>query len=154
MWPSKCSQVPTWNRRGLATLANMGKKEARRLKVGVSRGADANYSESPDRDKSKAASSGGLQGDLPWTRSVHGAATTVRTSRRPATPESPLPAPWPPVPDMFDVITYFLARGESYTVIASIGFWTKDNPGKALTARGLQRWYEIELARRTAALTQ
>jgi hypothetical protein len=57
---------------------------------------------------------------------------------------------WPPVPDMFDVITYFLDRGESYTVIASIGFWTNENPRKALTARALKLWYEAELTRRAA----
>ena len=54
------------------------------------------------------------------------------------------------MPDMFDVITYFLDRGESYTVVASIGFATKENPGKALTARALKLWYEAELDRRTA----
>jgi hypothetical protein len=52
---------------------------------------------------------------------------------------------------MFDVITYFLARGESYTLIASMGFWTKENPEKAMTARQLKIWYEGELARRAAA---
>jgi hypothetical protein len=52
---------------------------------------------------------------------------------------------------MFDVVTYFLDRGESYAVIASIGFWTEDNPKKALTARALKLWYEAELDRRTAA---
>jgi len=52
---------------------------------------------------------------------------------------------------MFDVITYFLNRGDSYTVIASIGFWTEANPRKALTARSLKLWYEAELERRAAA---
>jgi len=52
---------------------------------------------------------------------------------------------------MFDVITYFLDRGESYTLIASIGFSTKDSPKKALSPRALKLWYEIELARRSAA---
>jgi hypothetical protein len=52
---------------------------------------------------------------------------------------------------MFDVITYFLARGESYTLIASIGFWKKENREKALTARELKRWYESELERRAPA---
>jgi hypothetical protein len=54
------------------------------------------------------------------------------------------------VPDLFDVITYFRARGDSYALIASIGFASNDNPGKALTARGLKIWYEGELKRRTA----
>ena len=52
---------------------------------------------------------------------------------------------------MFDVITYFLNRGESYTVIASIGFSTKENPQKALPPRALKLWYEPELDRRMAA---
>jgi hypothetical protein len=51
---------------------------------------------------------------------------------------------------MFDVITYFLDRGESYAIIASIGFWIQENPRKALTARALKLWYEAELDRRTA----
>jgi hypothetical protein len=38
---------------------------------------------------------------------------------------------WPPVPDLFDVITYFHARGDSYTLIASIGFWVGESPAKA-----------------------
>jgi hypothetical protein len=37
---------------------------------------------------------------------------------------------WPPVPDLFDVITYFRARGDSFTLIASIGFWVGDDPKK------------------------
>jgi|SoiMethySBSTD1v2_1073268.scaffolds.fasta_scaffold571031_1 hypothetical protein len=65
--------------------------------------------------------------------------------------EASPPVQWPPVPDMFDVVTYFLDRGESYTVIASIGFATPENPGKALSARALKFWYEAELDRRTAA---
>jgi hypothetical protein len=52
---------------------------------------------------------------------------------------------------MFDVITYFRNRGESYAVIASIGFWTPESPRKGLTPRALKLWYEAELARRTAA---
>ena len=58
---------------------------------------------------------------------------------------------WPPVPDLFDVITYFRARGDSFTLIASIGFWVGEGPRKALTARGLKLWYEGELERRAAA---
>jgi hypothetical protein len=54
------------------------------------------------------------------------------------------------VPDLLDVITYFRARGDSYTLIASIGFWVGDDPKKALTARGLKLWYEAELERRAA----
>jgi hypothetical protein len=29
---------------------------------------------------------------------------------------------WPPIPDLFDVITYFRARGDRIALIASIGF--------------------------------
>src|SRR2546430_14323718 len=60
-------------------------------------------------------------------------------------------AGWSPVPDLFDVITYFRARGDSFTLIASIGFWVGESPSKALTARGLKLWYEAELERRAAA---
>jgi hypothetical protein len=60
-------------------------------------------------------------------------------------------AEWPPVPDLFDVITYFRSRGDSFALIASIGFWVGDSPTKALTARGLKLWYESELERRRAA---
>jgi hypothetical protein len=67
-----------------------------------------------------------------------------RPSGRRAKPE------WPPVPDLFDVITYFRARGDSFTLIASIGFWV-GNEKKASTARGLKLWYEAELERRVAA---
>ena len=58
---------------------------------------------------------------------------------------------WPPVPDLFDVITFFRARGDSFTLIASIGFWIGEDRKKALTARGLKLWYEGELERRAAA---
>jgi hypothetical protein len=58
---------------------------------------------------------------------------------------------WPPVPDLFDVITYFRARGDSFTLIASIGFWVGESPTKALTARGLKLWYDAERERRAAA---
>jgi hypothetical protein len=60
-------------------------------------------------------------------------------------------AAWPPIPDLFDVITFFRARGDSFTLIASIGFWIGEDRGKALTARGLKLWYESELDRRAAA---
>jgi hypothetical protein len=56
-----------------------------------------------------------------------------------------------PVPDLFDVITYFRARGDSFTLIASVGFWLEDEPSKAMSARRLKRWYEAELARRAVA---
>jgi hypothetical protein len=39
------------------------------------------------------------------------------------------------VPDLFDVITYFRARGDSFALIASIGFWVGEDRKKALTAR-------------------
>ena len=66
-------------------------------------------------------------------------------------PEKSKRSDWPPVPDLFDVITYFRARGDSYQLIASIGFWVGENPSKALTARGLKLWYEGELERRAAS---
>ena len=65
----------------------------------------------------------------------------------------PRRADWPPVPDLFDVITYFRARGDSFALIASIGFWVGENRTKALTAPGLKLWYEAELERRDAAKT-
>ena len=71
--------------------------------------------------------------------------------RKPNISNRPDHAPWPPVPDLFDVITYFRARGDSFTLIASIGFWVGDERKKALTARGLKLWYEGELERRAAA---
>jgi hypothetical protein len=66
---------------------------------------------------------------------------------QPNTRERPQAA-WPPVPDLFDVITYFRARGDSFILIASIGFWIGEDRKKALTARGLKLWYESELDRR------
>jgi hypothetical protein len=60
-------------------------------------------------------------------------------------------ASWPPVPDLFDVITFFRARGDSFALIASVGFWIGEDRKKALTARGLKLWYESELERRAAA---
>src|SRR5262245_16806780 len=84
----------------------------------------------------------------PWARTVHGAAMPRRSTKV----EAPTPVRWPPVPDMFDVITYFLDRGDSYTVIASVGFATPGNPRKALTARALKLWYDAELDRRTAVM--
>ena len=85
----------------------------------------------------------------PWARTIHGAAMPTRSTKR----ERQSQAKWPPVPDMFDVISYFLDRGDSYTVTASIRFWTKEHPGKALTARALKLRYEAELDRRTAVRT-
>jgi hypothetical protein len=46
-------------------------------------------------------------------------------------------------------VTYFRARGDSFTLIASIGLWIGDGPKKGLSARGLKLWYDAEL---TAAL--
>jgi hypothetical protein len=54
-------------------------------------------------------------------------------------PEKSKRSDWPPVPDLFDVITYFRARGDSYQLIASIGFWVGENPSKALTAPRVPR---------------
>jgi len=85
---------------------------------------------------------------MPWARTVHGAAAAVPV---PTKFQAASKGSWPPVPDLFDVITYFRARGDSYTLIASIGFWVGEEPSKALTARGLKLWYEAELERRAAA---
>src|SRR5262245_29155956 len=64
----------------------------------------------------------------PAARGVHGAAMC---SGKPDEGQV-----WrPPVPDLFDVITYFRARGDSYALIASIGFWREDEPTKAMSAR-------------------
>jgi hypothetical protein len=57
----------------------------------------------------------------------------------------------PSAPDLFDVITYFRARGDSFSLIASVGFWLEEEPSKAMSARRLKRWYEAELARRAVA---
>jgi hypothetical protein len=73
-----------------------------------------------------------------------------QTTVKPKSTFAPRPD-WPPIPDLFDVITYFRARGDSFAIIASIGFWVGENPTKALTARGLKLWYEAELERRAAA---
>ena len=81
---------------------------------------------------------------LPWARGVHGAALTTRLPRRTTRQHVQGVA----IPELFDVITFFRARGDSYPIIASIGFWTEDNPGKALSANALKIWYEGELKRR------
>jgi hypothetical protein len=100
-------------------------------------------------DKDQATGPLGRDGEdharrvMPWARSVHGAATVTRVAKRADFDLSGLP-----VPDMFDVITFFRARGDSYALIASIGFASKENPHKALTARGLKAWYEAELKKR------
>jgi hypothetical protein len=86
---------------------------------------------------------------MPWARGVHGAATAPAPDSN--KPDATSNTTWPPVPDLFDVITYFRARGDSFTLIASIGFWVGENPTKALTTRGLKLWYEAELERRAAA---
>jgi hypothetical protein len=83
----------------------------------------------------------------PWARTVHGAAVPSRPTK---IVEAEQHAGSTPAPDMFDVITYFLNRGDSWTVIASIGFWTETSTGKALTARALKRWYENERTRKSA----
>ena len=75
----------------------------------------------------------------------------VRVAEQAMTPSPRSQAQWPPVPDLFDVITYFRTRGDSFALIASIGFWVGDNPTKALSAHGLKLWYEAELDRRAAA---
>jgi len=84
---------------------------------------------------------------MPWARSVHGAATVTRLAKR----ATDIDVPGLPVPDMFDVITFFRARGDSYALIASVGFATKEKPDTALTARGLKAWYEAELKKRGRA---
>src|SRR5262245_17662454 len=81
---------------------------------------------------------------MPWARSVHGAAVATRLPRRTRRQH----VPGLVVPELFDVITFFRARGDSYPVIASIGFWTEDNPDKALSASALKIWYEAEVKRR------
>jgi hypothetical protein len=85
---------------------------------------------------------------MPWARGVHGAAMAPRLPKDATNLQTNFDASGVPVPDLFDVITFFRARGDSYPLIASIGFWTQENPGKALTARGLKLWYETELQRR------
>jgi len=81
---------------------------------------------------------------MPWARGVHGAAQATRLPRQTTRQRSRGLV----VPELFDVITFFRARGDSYPIIASIGFWTAENPGKALTASALKIWYESELERR------
>jgi hypothetical protein len=80
-------------------------------------------------------------------RDVLAVPTRASAAREPQRPK----ATWPPVPDLFDVITYFRVRGDSFALIASMGFWIGDDAKKALTARGLKLWYEAELERRAAA---
>jgi hypothetical protein len=87
---------------------------------------------------------------MPWARGVHGSAMAAPVSKA----ATNLPASGVPVPDLFDVITFFRARGDSYPIIASIGFWSKESPGKALTARALKLWYEAELKRRQSGKSQ
>ena len=87
---------------------------------------------------------------MPWARGVHGAAVATRLPKG----ATNLDASGVPVPDMFDVITFFRARGDSYPTIASIGFASQENPSKALTARALKLWYETELRRRVLGRPQ
>ena len=75
----------------------------------------------------------------------------TRTQEEPNSRVRSRTAAWPPVPDLFDVITFFRARGDSFSLIASMGFWIGEDREKALTARGLKLWYESELDRRAAA---
>jgi hypothetical protein len=82
---------------------------------------------------------------MPWARTVHGAATVTRLQKRPRPELAGLP-----VPNMFEVVTFFRARGDSYARIASIGFGSNESPGKALTARELKVWFEGELKGRVA----
>jgi hypothetical protein len=80
----------------------------------------------------------------PAARGVHGAAMCSGKAEEGQV--------WRPlVPDLLDVITYFRARGDSFTLIASVGFWLEDEAPKAMSARRLKRWYEAELARRAVA---
>jgi hypothetical protein len=58
---------------------------------------------------------------------------------------------WPPVPDLFDVITYFRARGDSFTLIASIGFWVGDekkHSARAASSSGTTGSWNAEPRRR------
>jgi hypothetical protein len=107
-----------------------------------------------DKDRDAAAGVKGAEQPgrrtMPWARGVHGTAMAAPLSKG----ATNLDASGVPVPDLFDVITFFRARGDSYPIIASIGFWTKENPGKALTARGLKLWYETELKRRLSGKPQ
>jgi hypothetical protein len=88
---------------------------------------------------------------------LEASASRARRSRQhdvlqlPSPPSGSKKQEWPPVPDLFDVITYFRARGDSFTLIASIGFWVGESPTRALTARGLKLWYDAERERRAAA---
>ena len=84
---------------------------------------------------------------MPWARSVHGAATVTRLAKH----ATEFDVSGLPVPDMFDVITFFRARGDSFALIASVGFASKENPDKALTGRGLKAWYEAELKKKGRA---
>src|SRR5262249_13799269 len=100
------------------------------------------------RESSRAAGAGGdgqPRAVLPSARGVHGATTSGRARAQPELP---------PVPELFEVVTYFLARGDSYAMIAQIGFRHPDGTSKALTAHGLKLWYEAELERRAAELSR
>src|SRR5262245_20128466 len=117
---------------------------------------DQQRSRRPDigGDKSHRTGSGAKGADqsgrrtMPWARGVHGAAMAPRLPKRATNLQTNFDASGLPIPDLFDVITFFRARGDSFPIIASIGFWTGEDPGKALSARGLKLWYEAELKRR------
>lgn len=81
---------------------------------------------------------------MPWARSVHGAAAVTRLPKNAKTAD----AMNLPVPDVFDVVTFFRARGEGYARIASMVFRGEGNEAGALTARELKAWYEGEVRRR------
>jgi hypothetical protein len=87
----------------------------------------------------------GLEVVRPSVRSVHGATAAADPKQYRALQG----AQWPPIPDLFDVITYFRARGDSFSLIANIGFRTNEEPARALTAKSLKLWYEAELDRRS-----
>ena len=96
----------------------------------------------PIRDRAKPS----LEVVQPSVRSVHGATAAAG----PKEFRGMEGAQWPPIPDLFDVITYFRARGDSFSLIANIGFRTNEDPTRALTAKNLMLWYEAELGRRAA----
>jgi hypothetical protein len=87
-----------------------------------------------------------VQQGMPWARGVHGAATAARLAKRGTRTD----AAALPMPNLFDVVTFFRARCDSYTHIASFRLYSKENPAKVLSARELRVWYEGELQRRMA----
>src|SRR5215470_149675 len=100
----------------------------------MSPGASARRQRGPAAHARHAAKDG-PGGTMPWTRTVHGAAMVARPVAEAA-------------PDLFDVISYFRARGDSFVRIANIGFERDDDPGKVWSAPALKTWYEAEAQRR------